>query len=58
MKPGALDNVRAGVWHNLLVARDAMWVIVEARGIDLHDTEIRKLNEEEHRVLFSVPPAR
>jgi len=57
MKPGALYNVRAGVWHNLLATRDARWVIVEARGTDLHDTEIRKLNEEERLVLFSAPLA-
>jgi len=57
MKPGALYNVRAGVWHSLLATRDARWVIVEARGTDLHDTEIRKLNEEERRVLFLAPLA-
>lgn len=57
MKPGALYNVRAGVWHNLLATRDAAWVIVETRDTNLYDTEIRKLSEEERRLLFSDTPA-
>jgi len=47
MVPGAIYNVRQGVWHNLTSTRDASWIIVENRDTHLHDCEFRPLNAEE-----------
>jgi hypothetical protein len=47
MIPGAIYNVRQGVWHNLTSTRDASWIIVENRDTHLHDCEFRPLNAEE-----------
>ncbi len=47
MIPGAVYNVRQGVWHNLTSTRDASWIIVENRDTHLHDCEFRLLDAEE-----------
>jgi hypothetical protein len=47
MQPGAVYNVPAGAWHNLLASRDASWIIVENRDTHLGDTELRQMNPAE-----------
>lgn len=57
MEPGAVYNVRQGVWHNLLSTRDATWVIVENRDTHLHDCEFRQLSAAERGVFLANLPA-
>lgn len=47
MKAGAIYNVPAGVWHNLVATRDVSFLIVENRDTHLHDTEIRPITAAE-----------
>ena len=47
LRPGVIYNVPQGVWHNLVVSRDATLLIVENRDTHLYDTEIRPITPEE-----------
>jgi len=47
MVPGAIYNVKQGVWHNLISTKSAKWIIVESRDTDKTDTSTRQLLETE-----------
>jgi mannose-6-phosphate isomerase-like protein (cupin superfamily) len=57
LKPGVVYNIPRGVWHNLLAAPEASLVIVEDRGTDLSDTEIRPLSDSEAGDIRAALPA-
>jgi mannose-6-phosphate isomerase-like protein (cupin superfamily) len=57
MEPGTIYNVPAASWHNLIATGDASWIIVESAGTDLHDTEYRKMMEDEQSALLAQLPA-
>ena len=56
MQPGFIYNVTQGTWHNLLATRDATLAVVEKRGTDLADTEIRPLSMQERQCLLDQLP--
>jgi mannose-6-phosphate isomerase-like protein (cupin superfamily) len=56
LEPEKIYNVPAGVWHNLLASRDFKFLIVENKGTDTEDTEIRKLNNSEIEVIKAKMP--
>lgn len=56
MVPGAVYNVTAGSWHNIVSTRDASWVIVENRGTHLADTETRELSAREKSEIIDLFP--
>jgi uncharacterized protein YjlB len=56
MQPGAVYNVPAGAWHNLLASRDASWIIVENRDTHLGDTELRQMSAAEWAQLRAALP--
>lgn len=56
MEPGAIYNIPQGTWHNLVSTRDASWIIVETRGTDIHDTEIRQMTTQELEQLHQSLP--
>jgi hypothetical protein len=56
MVPGAIYNVKQGVWHNLISTKSAKWIIVENRDTDKTDTNIRQLLEtEKAEIIKSFP---
>lgn len=57
MEPGVIYNVTRGTWHNLIAAHSASWIIVEKRDTHLHDTEIRRMTNNELRQIHTQLPA-
>ncbi len=53
---GHIYNVPAGVWHNLVATRDAVFIIVENRDTHLNDTEIRPITPQELAALDAYLP--
>jgi ureidoglycolate hydrolase len=51
LQPNSVYNVPAGVWHNVILSRDAKVLIVENNSTHLHDTETRPITPEEFRIL-------
>jgi len=56
MKAGLVYNVPRGVWHNLLATKEAVFAIIENRGTDKEDTEIRSMTDAERKTLFAHLP--
>lgn len=56
LEPGVVYNIPRGVWHNLLATPDVSLLIVENRGTDRADTEIRPLTAEESVAIQTALP--
>lgn len=47
MEPGAIYNVAAGTWHNVVGTKETKWLIVENNNTSYNNTEFRQLNAKE-----------
>jgi len=56
MQVGAIYNVLAGVWHNVLASADASFVIVENSGTNVDGTELRPMTAHEIERLHAHAP--
>jgi hypothetical protein len=54
MEIGRIQNVKCGVWHAVLLSRDASVVIVENRDTDRHNSEYANLTKEQRQMIEDI----
>jgi ureidoglycolate hydrolase len=54
METGVVYNIRQGVWHTILLSRDASVLIVEQADTDEQNSEYLMLSEEFHHQIMEV----